>query len=128
MMSNDMELICLEAEVKRLTAYVAPHEMVRCWVYLASVVLAVAAAVFVLAGVLLGEVGLASLLRTTLLAIAIVYALTWKFRWNGRVLTINGIVRTMAARAIAVPEDLEEARSRLILCKARIAQLKRSRR
>jgi len=128
MKSNDMELMCLEAEARRLSAYVAPHDAARCWLDLASVVAVCAASVFVLAGWIQGEVSLTGLGWTTLMAAAIAYAVTRKFRWDGRDITIGEIVGVLVADAIAVPDDLEAARSRLILCKARIAHLKRSRR
>ena len=128
MMSNDLELMCLEAEARRLAAYVAPHDMARCWLNLASVVAACSAAIFVLAGWLHGDVSLAGLLWATPLAAAIVCAVRWKFRWEGRMTTIGEIAAILVAHAVAVPDDLEDVRMRLILCRARIAHLKRSRR
>ena len=126
--ADDTELQQLEAEVSRLTAYVGPHESARAWVTLVSVPAVCAACAILSAGWIRNEVSLLSLFWMTILAAAIVYGLTWEFRWEDRTITVGRIIRLLVACAAAAPDDLDQARSRLRLCKARIAQLKRSRR
>ena len=126
--ADEKELLKLEAEASRLKAYVAPHESARAWITLASVPAVCAACAFLLAGWFRNEVSLLSLFWMTILAAIIVYGLTWEFRWQDRTISVGKIIRLLVAFAAAAPDDLDQARSRLHLCKARIAQLKRSRR
>ncbi len=127
-MSEEIELQRLEAEVKSLTAYVSPHDHAEALMTLASVVGVCAGCVFLLAGVIQGQVRFANLMWMTVLAALIVYLVTWEFRWGRRVLTVSGIATRLVRQAISVPHDVDEVRMRLVLCKARIAHLKRSRR
>lgn len=108
--------------------YVAPHDLFRAWLTLVSISLACAAAVFVLAGSIQGEVSLVNLFWMTILAALIARVVTWEFRRQGRIVTIGQIIRLQVGRSLPVPDDLDDARMRLIVCKARIEQLERSRR
>lgn len=127
-MSEEIELQRLEAEVKRLTAYVAPHDYAKVWITLGSIVAVCAGCVFLAAGLIQDQVRFSNLFWMTLLAAVIVHAVTWEFRWGRRIVTIGGIVKRLVRQAIAVPHDVDEVRMRLVACKARIAHLKRSRR
>ncbi len=127
-MSDEIELQLLEAEVKRLTAYVAPHDYAKVWLTLGSIVAVCAGSVFLLAGVIQDQVRFVNLFWMTVLAAAIAYGVTWEFRLGRRILSIGGIATRLVRQAIAVPHDVDEVRMRLVLCKARIAHLKRSRR
>ena len=127
-MSDDLELQRLESEANRLAAYVAPHDRVSIWLTLGSVVGVCAACVFLLSGAIQGQVSLVNLIWMTVLAALIVYAVTRQFRWQGRPLTIGELIWLYVGQAIAAPDDLDEVRTRLIVCRTRIADLKRSRR
>ena len=127
-MRSDMELQRLEAEATRLSAYVGPHELLAGWIRLVGIGVAFGAGVFVLAGWIAGEVDPVNLFWTAILAAMIVYVVTWEFRWEGRFVTIAEVVGLLVRRVVAFPADLADARARLMVCRARIAHLKRSRR